>query len=114
MDSISIGKLSKEALKKLEKGLPVRVKAEDGHTLELAAKKAAKLKKAFDKAKGMTLQLDEKEVAKSLGAGLYAQGGGLYAQSSPVMHLLYWSHSYFYSLHHFHRQAFLAFDHSFL
>ena len=85
MDSISIGKLSKQALKKLEKGLPVRVKAGDGHTLELGAKKVAKLKKAFDKAKGMTLQLDEKEVAKSLGAGLYAQGGGLYAQSSPVM-----------------------------
>ena len=41
----------------------------DGHTLELGASKVAKLKKAFDKAKGMTLTLDEKEVAKSLGAG---------------------------------------------
>ena len=84
MDSISISKLSKQALKKMEKGLPVRVKAGDGHTLELGASKVAKLKKAFDKSKGMTLQLDEKEVAKSLGAGLFA-GGGLYAQSSPVM-----------------------------
>lgn len=84
MDSISISKLSKQALKKMEKGLPVRVKAGDGHTLELGASKVAKLKKAFDKSKGMTLQLDEKEVAKSLGAGLFA-GGGLYAQSSPAM-----------------------------
>ena len=84
MDSISIHKLSKQALKKLEKGLPVRVKAGDGHTLELSSSKVAKLKKAFDKAKGMTLRLDEEEVAKSLGAGLFA-GGGLYAQSSPTM-----------------------------
>ena len=82
MDTISISKLSKEALKKLEKGRPVRVKAGDGHTLELDADKVKKLKKAFDKAKGMTLSLNEKEVAKSLGAGLFASGGGLYAQSS--------------------------------
>ena len=84
MDTISISKLSKQALRKLEKGLPVRVKAGEGHTLELDSSKVAKLKKAFDKAKGMTLSLNEKEVAKSLGAGLFA-GGGLYAQSSPVM-----------------------------
>ena len=84
MDSISIRKLSKQSLKKLEKGLPVRVKAGDGHTLELGADKVKKLKKAFDKAKGMTLQLDEKEVAESLGAGLFASGGGLYAQSSSM------------------------------
>lgn len=84
MDSISIRKLSKQALKKLERGLPVRVKAGDGHTLELGADKVKKLKKAFDKAKGMTLQLDKKEVAESLGAGLFASGGGLYAQSSPM------------------------------
>ena len=81
MDTISISKLSKQALRKLEKGLPVRVKAGEGHTLELDSGKVAKLKKAFDKAKGMTLTLNEKEVAKSLGAGLFA-GGGLYAQSS--------------------------------
>ena len=84
MDTISISKLSKQALKKLEKGLPVRVKSGDSHTLELASSKVAKLKKAFDKAKGMTLKLDGKEVAKSLGAGLFA-GGGLYAQSSSSM-----------------------------
>ena len=84
MDTISISKLSKQALRKLEKGLPVRVKKGEGHTLELDTSKVAKLKKAFDKAKGMTLKLNEKEVAKSLGAGLFA-GGGLYAQSSPVM-----------------------------
>ena len=81
MDTISISKLSKQALKKLEKGLPVRVKAGEGHTLELDSGKVAKLKKAFDKAKGMTLTLNEKEVTKSIGAGLFA-GGGLYAQSS--------------------------------
>ena len=81
MDTISISKLSKVALKKLEKGRPVRVKAGEGHTLELDADKVKKLRKAFDKAKGMTLSLNEKEVAKSLGAGLFA-GGGLYAQSS--------------------------------
>ena len=46
MDSISIRKLSKQALKKLEKGLPVRVKAGDGHTLELGADKVKKLKRA--------------------------------------------------------------------
>ena len=84
MDTISISKLSKQALKKLEKGLPVRVKAGEGHTLELDSGKVAKLKKAFDKAKGMTLTLNEKEVTKSIGAGLFA-GGGLYAQSSPAM-----------------------------
>ena len=32
----------------------------------------------------MTLTLNEKEVTKSIGAGLFA-GGGLYAQSSPAM-----------------------------
>ena len=84
MDTISISKLSKQALRKLEKGLPVRVKKGEGHTLELDTSKVAKLKKAFDKAKGMTLKLNEKEVTKSLGAGLFA-GGGLYAQSSPAM-----------------------------
>ena len=43
MDTISISKLSKQALKKLEKGLPVRVKAGEGHTLELDTSKVAKL-----------------------------------------------------------------------
>ena len=70
----------------MEKGRPVRVKAGDGHTLELDADKVKKLKKAFDKAKGMTLTLNEK-VAKSLGAGLFASGGGLYATGLVLMNL---------------------------
>ena len=84
MKSISISQLSKQALRKLKKGLPVRVKAGEAHTLEMDARKVAKLKKAFDKTKGITLKLDDTEVEKSLGAGLFA-GGGLYAQSSPAM-----------------------------
>ena len=84
MESISISQLSKQALRKLKKGLPVRVKAGEAHTLEMDASKVAKLKKAFDKAKGITLKLDNQEIEKSLGAGLFA-GGGLYAQSSPAM-----------------------------
>jgi len=79
MATISIGKLSKQALKKLEKGQPVRVKAGEEHSLELSPSKIAKLQKAFSKAKGTTLVLDTNEIAKSLGAGLFA-GGGLYAQ----------------------------------
>ena len=56
MKSISISQLSKQALRKLKKGLPVRVKAGEAHTLEMDASKVAKLKKAFDKAKGITLK----------------------------------------------------------
>ena len=84
MDSISISQLSKQALRKLQKGLPVRVKKGKAHTLEMDASKVAKVKKAFDKSKGMTITLDDKEVKMSVGAGLFA-GGGLYAQSSPTM-----------------------------
>ena len=64
MESISISQLSKQALRKLKKGLPVRVKAGEAHTLEMDASKVAKLKKAFDKAKGITLKLDDTEVEK--------------------------------------------------
>lgn len=87
MVKISIGDLSKAALKKLQKGNPVRVKAGDALEVEIDVDKAKKLKKAFDQAKGMNLSLNPEEIAKNLedmtGKGLFA-GGGLYA-ATPIM-----------------------------
>jgi hypothetical protein len=87
MVKMSIGNLSKAALKKLQKGSPVRVKAGDALEVEIDVDKAEKLKKAFDQAKGMNLSLNPEEIAKNLedmtGKGLFA-GGGLYA-ATPTM-----------------------------
>ena len=47
MVKMSIGDLSKAALKKLQKGNPVRVKAGDALEVEIDVDKAKKLKKAF-------------------------------------------------------------------
>ena len=88
MVKISIGSLSKAALKKLKDGLPVRVKHGDSLEVEVDVDKAKKLRKAFDKAKGVNLSLSPQEIADNLadmtGKGLFA-GGGLYA-APPTMH----------------------------
>ena len=87
MVKISIGSLSKAALKKLKDGLPVRVKHGDSLEVEVDVDKAKKLKKAFDKAKGVNLSLSPQEIADNLadmtGKGLFA-GSGLYA-APPTM-----------------------------
>ena len=87
MVKISIGSLSKAALKKLKDGLPVRVKHGDSLEVEVDVDKAKKLKKAFEKSKGVNLSLSPKEIAENLadmtGKGLFA-GGGLYA-APPTM-----------------------------
>ena len=87
MVKISIGSLSKAALKKLKDGLPVRVKHGDSLEVEVDVDKAKKLKKAFEKSKGVNLSLSPEEIAENLadmtGKGLFA-GGGLYA-APPTM-----------------------------
>ena len=87
MVKVSIGSLSKAALKKLKAGIPVRVKAGDSLEVDVDVSKAKKLMKAFEKAKGMNLSLNAEEIAENLadmtGKGLFA-GGGLYA-STPTM-----------------------------
>ena len=87
MVKVSIGSLSKAALKKLQEGNPVRVKAGDSLEVDVDVSKAKKLMKAFEKAKGMNLSLNAEEIAENLadmtGKGLFA-GGGLYA-SFPTM-----------------------------
>ena len=87
MVKVSIGSLTKAALKKLKDGLPVRVKHGDSLEVEVDVEKAKKLKKAFDKAKGSNLSLSPNEIAENLadmtGKGLFA-GSGLYA-APPTM-----------------------------
>jgi len=87
MVKVSIGSLSKAALKKLQAGNPVRVKAGDSLEVDVDVGKARKLVKAFESAKGMNLSLSPKEIAENLadmtGKGLFA-GGGLYA-ATPTM-----------------------------
>ena len=85
MVKVSIGSLSKAALKKLQAGNPVRVKAGDSLEVDVDVSKAKKLMKAFEKAKGMNLSLNAEEIAENLadmtGKGLFA-GSGLYAAAS--------------------------------
>ena len=87
MVKVSIWSLSKTALKKLQEGNPVRVKAGDSLEVDVDVDKAKKLMKAFERAKGMNLSLNAEEIAKNLadmtGKGLFA-GGGLYA-ANPTM-----------------------------
>ena len=67
MVKVSIGSLSKTALKKLQEGNPVRVKAGDSLEVDVDVDKAKKLTKAFERAKGMNLSLNAEEIAKNLG-----------------------------------------------
>jgi len=74
MEEISISKLSPSVLKRLAKGLPIRL--QDGQDVKLIVDKSAlkKLKNSFMKGKGITKTFNEREIKENLkmeGKGIF-------------------------------------------